>query len=367
LAGVVGASAAPVAAEEPGDDVIAFLYLPALPGPGAESPSATPPVPTPTPTPFQLPLERVASAMSPGTWAELDTLHIDEVLAASGSSGSLFGYSEALKWDSSSQQLFYLGGDHGDDPRFVSYSALTNEWRIRPSQPWMSATSHGYDHSAIDASSGRFFHRPFNSRVVHQYDIAADAWSELKPVPESVMDYNNCCVGVEWFPDLGSLLWASHGSLFAWRDADRLWSEAAAGLPMGTYHHFAEYNPIHDVVVFGGGNGSRDLHVVDAEGRVATLRPAPFDLGVQWGAVFTVDPVGGDYLVLARSGEFFSYDVVTDAWTLISESVPVTTTQFDNPIHGVVATPVDTYGVTLFVTCDGRPNCRVTLWKHPRP
>lgn len=35
-----------------------------------------------------------------------------------------------------------------------------------------------------------------------------------------------------------------------------------------------------------------------------------------------------------------------------------------NPIHGVVATPLTSYGVTLFVTCQYNSGCRVNLYRN---
>ena len=171
---------------------------------------------------------------------------------------------------------------------------------------------------------------------------------------------------MDYFPALGGLVYTSVGNnnLILWEQATNQWRALASGLALGPYHNFAEYNPVHRVVVFGGGNDSNDLHKVDAAGAVTTLTPAPFDLGIQWGAVFTVDPASGEYIVLRQNGQLYGYDVRSDGWRLLSDSAPVTTTAYGNPIHGVVATPVSTYGVVLFVTCNGPGQCRVTLYKH---
>jgi hypothetical protein len=248
----------------------------------------------------------------------------------------------------------------------VAYSEATNTWQELPREPWMQPTSHGYDHSGLNPATGELYHRPFNSRTVYRYRPASGQWTALPPIPTSVMDYNNCCVGMDYFPALGALVYASAGNnnLIAWEEATQRWRPLAGALGMVSYHHFAEYNPVRRVVVFGGGNDSNDLHKVDGNGQVTTLRPAPFDLGVQWGAVFTVDPAGGEYIVLRQNGQLYGYDVTTDAWRLLANTAPVTTTYYDNPIHGVVATPVGTHGVVLFVTCNGPGQCRVTLYKH---
>jgi hypothetical protein len=259
-----------------------------------------------------------------------------------------------------------VGGDHGDRPKFAAYSEATNTWQELPQQPWMQPTSHGYDHSGLNPLTGEFYHRPFNSRTVYRFSPGSGQWSALPAIPDSVMDYNNCCVGMDYFPALGGLVYASVGNnnLILWEDATSQWRPLAAGLAMGPYHSFAEYNPVRRVVVFGGGNDSSDMHKVDAAGVVTTLAPAPFHVGIQWGAVFTVDPASGEYVVLRQNGQLYGYDVMSDYWRLLSQTAPVTTTTYDNPIHGVVATPVGTYGVILFVTSNGPGQCRVTLYKH---
>jgi hypothetical protein len=71
-------------------------------------------------------MDDLAKKMEPGTWAELKTAGIVEVLRAKGASGAIFGYSEDGAWDPESRSFYYLGGDHGDTPRFVRYS--TDAW-----------------------------------------------------------------------------------------------------------------------------------------------------------------------------------------------------------------------------------------------
>jgi hypothetical protein len=53
-----------------------------------------------------------------------------------------------------------------------------------------------------------------------------------------------------------------------------------------------EYNPVHRVMIWGGGN------------------------------IVTVDPVSGDYLVFGSDGSFYAYDVNADRWTLRPGPVP---------------------------------------------
>ncbi len=318
-------------------------------------------------------LSDAATSMQPGEWRELDTNNINETLTADGASNIVFGFTEDIKWDPVSRQLFYIGGDHNDAPQFISYSENTNSWQRLPRPSWMgTGTMHGYDHSAIDPQARYLYHRPYARSNFFRYQIDTGTWSTGSDVPQSVMGYKNCCVGVEWFPELGTVVLASveassNGALVQWEPASDQWSRITqAELPMGRAHHFAEYNPVHKVVIFGGGNdGGRLIYKGDANGNVVPLNQAPADLGTQE-SVVTVDPVSGDYLVFTSSGDFYAYNVLNDTWTLQSSggTLPLFTTRFGTGVHGVVATPVASYNVNLFVTCDGGNNCKVNLYKH---
>src|SRR5262245_31505984 len=119
---------------------------------------------------------------------------------------------------------------------------------------------------------------------------------------------------------------------------------------MGPYHNFAEYSPVHKVILFGGGNGSSDLYKLDAAGKVTALKKAPIGLGTMQ-SIVTLDPVSGDFLIFGKGGSFYVYDVTSDAWKRQGGKVPIfePTRVADNKVWHVTATPVSTYGVTMFV------------------
>lgn len=328
----------------------------------------------------QTPFADLANSLQPGTWAELATTNISPTLSnTGGASNNIFGFTDNAVWDSVSKNLFYVGGDHSPVPcypRFVSFTESTNTWQILSQPSWFPCTTgtamHGYDHSAVDVVGRKLYHRPYNGTVVRKYDITTQTWSDLPSIPTSVMGYNNCCVGVEWFPERQSLIYVSlesgsNGSVAEYRESTGQWTRIGPGsnLPMGAYHHFAEYNPVHHIVLFGGGNGSQAVYKLTPAGQITRMQDAPVGVGIQ-ASIITVDPVSGDYLVFTSNNYFYSYNVITDVWTLISSggtSVPIWTTGYGNSIHGVVAAPVSNYGVTTFVTCNFSA-CKVNLYKH---
>ena len=204
---------------------------------------------------------------------------------------------------------------------------------------------------------------------MQRYDIAAAKWTALPRV--ATQEYLACCVGLAWFPELDGLVWANGGGgkghVFLFTEKDQQWKMLAKDLPMGVYHNFAEYSPVHKVVIFGGGNGSSDLYKLDAAGKVATLKKAPIGIGTMQ-TIVTLDPVSGDFLVFGKNGSFYVYDVVKDEWKLREGKVPIfePTRVKDNQVWHVTAAPVSTYGVTMFVKyyAVDPPRAWVYLYKH---
>jgi hypothetical protein len=193
--------------------------------------------------------------MKPGEWAELKTTNLVEAHRAKGNSGAIFGYNEGAAWDPRSRQWLYVGGDHNDPARFVTYSADTNSWKVMPQPEWLGkSATHGYDHNTIDPARGHFYYRPFSNRTVYRYDIAKDKWSALPKF--DTQEYVACCVGLAYFPELDGLVFSNGGGgkghVFLYREKTGKWEMLAKDLPMGVYHNFAEYSPVHKVVIFGG-------------------------------------------------------------------------------------------------------------------
>src|SRR5262249_50356599 len=146
------------------------------------------------------------------------------------------------------------------------------------------------------------------------------------------------------------------------------WRQLATDLGQYAYHEIARYNPVHKVIVFGGGNDSKgyvskDLRKLDASGKVTKLREAPIPVGVT-ATIFTVDPVSGKYLVFGRRKQVYVYDVTTDSWTeRKGEEPPILAFGPDlkgSAIFGCVAAPVSSHGVVMFVKYD-RDNSKVYL------
>jgi hypothetical protein len=321
----------------------------------------------------------LAASMPPGTWAQLTTNNINRTFTdPNGVSKVIIPYAEYIKWDPGGHRLYYLGGDHYESGtpvmRHVQYDEATNSWSILPQQSWFTAfSSHGYDHGAIDPVNRYFYFRPPGNLTMYRWNMDTRVWTAMPP--NNVIQYDSCCVGIDYFPELHGVLWASdenvdNGGVTRLNDATRQWDRIgqAAAYPMGELHNFAQYNPVYKVMVFGGGQAGsapRKIYKLDAGGAVNSLKDPPVDLGIT-NSIFTVDPVSGDYLVFTKTNQFYVYNVGTDTWTLRASgsSIPIWTTSYGNPVMGAIGGPIDTYGVNIFVTCDGPNNCRVNIYKH---
>jgi hypothetical protein len=308
----------------------------------------------------------LAASLQPGQWAELNSTGFGKSLLDAGGGHHILEYTEDAKWDPVTKQFLCIGQGHYAELKFITYDDATNKWTHQPKPSWASGIGHGYDHSGIDVAGGYFFYRPYGRRSVHKYDISAKSWTALPEIPSSVMSYNNCCMGMEFFPELGAggLIVVGNGNVHFYNKSTNLWSKMASGLAMSTqYQYFTEYNPVHKVAVFGGGNGSSDIHKLESSGKVTTLKNAPVGAGVMQ-TVFTCDPVSGKYLVFHKSEKFYEYDVTADTWKdLGSRGAPLFSANYGSGIFGIVGAPVSTYGVNMFLAWNWE-NSKVMIYKH---
>jgi hypothetical protein len=142
------------------------------------------------------------------------------------------------------------------------------------------------------------------------------------------------------------------------------WDKIAGNLTMAEYHNFAEYSSVHRVLIFGGGNGSRDLYRMESNGSIKKMNTAPMDLGILWGAIATVDPVSGDFLFFGANEQFYAYNPFNDIWRVQHSNVPpIFATGEGSAIGGIVASPVNTYNIVMFLSWNGG-DPKVFIYKH---
>lgn len=311
-----------------------------------------------------------ASSMAAGTFSQLSAPGYDAALIDAGAGHHILQYSDKAAWDPTTCQVLFVGGGHLSQVKYIAYSASSDLWFQAPNPSWWCDTfaatnpyecaTHAYGHNALDPARGELYFRKFNSSIVyrHEVDATLDAdWTEIPELPSSAAG----CIatGIEFFPDRDQLVYVDCQSqgLLTWSPGDAAWQTIDGPFAMGAYHNYAVYNPVHQVVIFGGGNDSSDLHLLDASGVVttaanapATFHPAPQDDTTL--KILTVDPATGHYLAYATGGQLHQYDVGANTWSAVGVTAP---TNLD------LAVPITNYGVVLFI---GQGPEAIYLYKH---
>jgi hypothetical protein len=171
---------------------------------------------------------------------------------------------------------------------------------------------HGYDHSAIDPSRRFLYHRPFANNTVHRNDIDAGTWTDVPSPPDNGV---SCCDALEFFPEMDGVLWSHHSyyELWLFSETTQEWSLIDDAFPAGTTWEVAEYNPVHQLVLFTSDDTMYQLTNDGTVTELGAMAESIYD-GSGYNGVLTVDPVSGDFLVSTPAGEsdrtFHVYDWV---------------------------------------------------------
>lgn len=314
-----------------------------------------------------------AAALSAGQWKVLNKagdgagfeMSMLTACQPSGCDDLILNYADKGLWNPATREIEFLGKGHLAEHKHISYSEATNRWVTRTRPGWACGVEancwgmgHGYEHSANNPATGDVYARIMSSGTVFKWTRSTQSWAQLPTGP--VLEV---AIALEYFPEMGGLLMVGTrngvGEVHIYRESTKSWSQLAGGLAMGPYHNVASYNPVHKVVIFGGGNDSRQLYRMDASGVVTPIANAPVGVGILQ-SIFTVDPASGKQLLFGSAGGFYEYDVATNRWaTLSSSGVPLFAST-DNRIWMRVAVPISTYGVVAFLT-DGP---QVLLYRH---
>ena len=308
-------------------------------------------------------LSDAAGQATIGQWREVFTTN-SSILGSNGSSN--IPYTDDICYDPNSKRLYYIGGDHCVYAYFVSYDEATNAWERPPRPSWMPPASaycngmmHGYDHGAMDAGRGFYYHKW--GKHFERYNTSTQTWSATPDWTFSD-DYANCCDGAEYFPELDGVVLVNGnngfaGCVYLYKESTNQWTKLASGLVAGSTYQYAEYNPVHKVMIF---MVRSTWYKLTSAGQVENIAQPPFSVynGSGYVGVVTVDPVSGLYLVLTPvTRQLYTYDVQADSWQAVSSpSKPNMSNK------GVIATPLAAYGATLFTACGS--TCNVYVYKH---
>jgi hypothetical protein len=300
----------------------------------------------------QTALENLLSPMQAGEFKELPTNGLrDSFLRIPP--GSILQFAESAAWDPVTRKIFFMGkaSAPGDSVRFINYSVADNTWRREP-QPICQSDcfGHAYDHQVINQATGDYYIRWYGAQKIHQYKTTTATWNPRTiDLPPSIP--NICCVGMAYFPERNGIVFAWGGRVYFYGVGTGKWDDLGRR-PMGPLHNIAEYSPVHKIVIFGGGNGSKDLYRMDVNGTITKMKDAPGNIGIIASGI-AADPSTGDYLVFMRNSAtaivdyFYRYDPIGDIWRLQSKA--------NNPIIGAdggtgfISAPLPEYGAVFYL------------------
>lgn len=299
---------------------------------------------------FSSALSEAAAAMKPGSFRPLNTGDALTCFRFGALAEPIWAFSNGGSWDSHTNQLLMVGAPHGVSMHFIRYQESDNAWRTdsMPAGDWSGA--HTYDHLTID-SAGIFYHLYWADGVAYRYDTRRAVW--ISPLPATNKGFG--CL--DYFPELNGLVRVVSGSVTLFRFNTGTWQTLSSGLVMGGMQSIAQYSPAGKFLLFGGGNGNRNLYRLDTNLAVTALKNAPFEFDVNQ-THLTADPVSGK-LIMVCADSLFAYDEANDVWQGIAKN-PIT--NYSSGHEGVFSIP--TYGVIAITSISSWP---VLLYKYANP
>ncbi len=301
-------------------------------------------------------LGEVAAALAPGEFARLQTSNFGLPVLRVGNRNSILEYAGKGVWDPARGELDFLGQGHDGGRKHIRYRAETNAWTVLPEPPYVG---HAYEHVAIDTTRGEVYLRAIGSLQFDRYAKASARWSKLPALPDVV---HQVAGAIEFFPELGGLVFVdSVAGVWLFDVEEAAWERLAPAPPMGHIHNFASYNPVHQVVLFGGGNGSSRVYRLDRDARITRVADTPdgqtLGPSSRQGRI-AADPVSGEYLAFFGDGGFHAYDVARNRWRALGRH-PVA----EAAREWFAATPISTYGVVLLMAWNFEQSS-VHLYRH---
>lgn len=315
-------------------------------------------------------LSNAAASLQPGRFVEISTGLTGADLQPDNSAGSIFDWADSGIWDPVQHRYAFIGKEAGPDSHFrnIVYDEASNTWSYG-TVPVAVGTGHGYDHNTGDPVTGTHYYRDYNSTTIYRQN--GTSWATMAPLPSGVTI-------------VAGIAKSRTGLLYSDLTWDVYYDDATGaqrvvdcrvaypGLPkIGDYHSIAEYDPVHDVFLIGGGNNTLAMYRVAIVNGVPVrtpLRNAPWEFGVgeyDQHTNITCDPVTGEFIIYKKiTGVFYGYNIMTDTWRQIGTSgdgkmPPLPVGRVTSP----VAAAVSSYGVIMYLAHRGS-SASVYLYKH---
>lgn len=312
------------------------------------------------------PLSDAASSLQPGESVKVRTHLSDSVLNTEGANFIMWASSGA--WDPTRREVRFVGKRYSlYSHRFLVYSESSDAWssdRSLPGSLTCACNGHGYDHNAIDPTTGTNYYRGYNSHTIYAWN---GSWSEIPPIPSGSIDIAS---SISWVNGLG-LVYVDKYKFIYFNGSS--W-QSLGSPPAVNYHNVSEYNPTSNTLIYGGGNGVNAMWKLDANRSISRIKDPPFPQGAsETQTVLTSDPSSDQFISWQkRSTTWAAYDVSSDSWSTLQRS----TGDGSTPSRGVpnlsssdtagaaIGIPISTYGVIMYVQYTGGGEAGVWLYKH---
>lgn len=309
-------------------------------------------------------LAQVAAALTPGVWTEFTAAEnsswnggavLDLGPSYSGRDSAVTWSSKA-SWDPVNKDFYFTGGGHGtegvvapDATEVLRYRDSTNTW-----SPTYTSGAHTYEGGTVNSALGNTLYlRPYNSVHVNTYNLSTQVWTSnaLGTIPAGS---NNCCNGMEYFPDRNSLITIdTDNGVFEYSLASGTWSSCiintlnSCGAPRSalicsahtTGAPWLRYDSVNHRMLFGGCTTAWALSTTLT---VTKLSSPPFTISSSdSGSPVTYDPGTGKLISFdPSSGHSFTSDGTS--WNDVGAS------PFSNPVSGGLAcAPISSYNVVM--------------------
>jgi hypothetical protein len=321
-----------------------------------------------------------AASLQPGYWTEVPTNGFTYSLIAPDGDDTVLAYANHAVWDPVNKELLFFGGEHIDPSksgcgtsmwddtcadranRFLRYIDSTNTWTTFPHHGHVAG--HTYDHNALDPVTGDFYLRNWPTSFttgVWKFTRSTQTWSHL-PVPSDSIIYETgtAAGAIAWFPEMGGIVevLGSFGQVVRFNGSQWISLASMGAGSMGAGNNVAEYDPVHHLLVFGGGQaaGSK-IYKMNSGGNITALTACPARCASDGVNLFTVDPVSGRALLFV-AGSSYDLDIVNNTWAQLPSSANAPFS-----FGRVAIAPISTYGVVMALSWSGG-DPHVWIYKH---
>ncbi len=291
--------------------------------------------------------------------------------------------------------------------RHLRYNAFTNTFSEAQTSPVVSGIGHGYDHAAVNPTTGDLYHRLYNSTGTARKVLGASTFNE-STIPawydEGSSGYVQVAIGTCWWSGTftggtgggaqGSWMIFNSGftggsgsgnatdgeataynpltNTWFWRSESMLpFSYNAGGGTVGaTYHSVMEYSPQNNCAVYGGGGAAPFLiRRLNSDGTSSAMPAPPNTSGIGvYRGILCNDPATGNFLLLSDNNLWELNPTGAGHWTLQTGSRvppsgfnPSATT---GPPNGVIACPIPELGVVAYIQQTSAGGGSFYLYKH---